>query len=447
MRYKLRIFSEIEDLDYMSSYNKAAEKTATKGSRIFVWSMAGLVFGTLIWMGIAEIDEITKGDGKVIPSTHLQVIQNLEGGIVKEILVHEGDKVKKGTLLIRLSDVKPVSEFEENRIKYGELKAKMYRLSAEARAGTFVVPENEKDFLAKFALHEEAVFLSNKSQLVNKIKILNEQLNQKISEYEDAKSKMELLDQSKSLINKEEQIAQSLLGRGVEAKVDFLKLQRERNEIERQASEAKNALPRLRYAITELKDKMLQEKIDYQSKAKLELSETMAELQRLNAGSAPLQDQVARTQIAAPVNGIVKQLFINTVGGVIRPGMDIAEIVPSDASLLIETKVKPSDIAFIHPGQKAIVKFTAYDFSIYGGMSGEVYQISSDTIVDQQKQESYYIVKVKIDQHSIENTRLAKVDIIPGMTATVDIVTGKKTILQYLMKPIIKAHNNALTEK
>lgn len=447
MRYKLNLFKDIEDLDYMSSYNKAARKTVTKGSRIFIWSIAFLFIGTLVWMSVAKIDEITKGDGKVIPSTHLQVIQNLEGGIVKEILVHEGDRVQKGMLLIRLSDVKPVSEFEENRIKYGELKAKMYRLSAESKAGSFSLPENEALPLQRFIPHEESIFLSNKSQLINKIKILNEQLNQKISEYEDAKSKVVLLEQSRSLIKNEEQISQSLLGRGVEAKVDFLKLQRERNEIERQLEESRNALPRLRFAITELKDKMVQEKIDYQTKAKQELSETMAELERLNAGSAPLKDQVSRTQITAPVNGIVKQLFINTVGGVIRPGMDIAEIVPSDDSLLVETKVKPSDIAFIHPGQKAIVKFTAYDFSIYGGMNGKVYQISSDTIVDQQKQESYYIVKVKIDQKDVQNTRLSSVEIIPGMTATVDIVTGKKTILQYLMKPIIKARDNALTEK
>lgn len=447
MRFKLRIFSDIEDLDYMSSYNKAANKTATKGSKVFVWSMVALVFGSIIWMGIAQIDEITKGEGKVIPSTHLQVIQNLEGGIVKEISVQEGDHVKKGELLIRISDVKPVSESEENRIKYGELKARMYRLSAEAKLGDLSVPANEKPILSNFMQPEESTFLGNKNQLVNKIKILNEQLNQKISEYDDAKSKMELLEKSKALILKEEQIAQNLVARAVESKVDFLKLQRERNEIERQVEESKNAIPRLRYAIVELKDKMVQEKIEYQTKAKQELSETMAELERLDAGFVPLEDQVARAQITSPVNGIVKQLFVNTVGGVIRPGMDIAEIVPSDTGLLVETKVKPSDIAFIHPGQKAIVKFTAYDFSIYGGMSGEVSQISSDTIVDQQKQESYYIVKVKVDQKNILNTRLANVEIIPGMTATVDIVTGKKTILQYLMKPIIKARDNALTEK
>lgn len=447
MKYRHRLFSHAEDLEYMSSFNKAAKKNVTNGSRIFIWSFSALIVGGIVWMGLAEIDEITKGDGKVIPSTHLQVIQNLEGGVVKEILVHEGDHVKRGAVLLRLSDVKPVSEFEENRLKYGELKSRMYRLVAEASAIDFYIPENEKKLVEKFLPHEQSIYLSNKNQLVNKIKILNEQLNQKISEYEDAQSKKVLLEQSKQLILKEEQIAQSMLGKGIEAKVDFLKLQRERNDIERQSEEANNALPRLRFAIIELKDKMVQEKIDYQTKAKQDLSETNAELERLNAGSAPLQDQVDRTQIIAPVNGIVKQLFINTVGGVIRPGMDIAEIVPSEASLLVETKVKPSDIAFIHPGQKAIVKFSAYDFSIYGGMMGEVYQISSDTIIDQQKQESYYIVKVKIDQKSAQNIRLATVNIIPGMVATVDIVTGKKTILQYLLKPIIKARQNALTEK
>ncbi|MDD5716674.1 MAG: HlyD family type I secretion periplasmic adaptor subunit [Sulfuricurvum sp.] len=447
MRYRLRLFTDVADLDYMSSFNTAVKKTATQGSKVFVWSMATLVFGCIVWMGLAEIDEITKGDGKVIPSSHIQVIQNLEGGIVKEIRVHEGDYVAKGSLLLSISDLKPVSEYETNQIKYNELKAKIYRLTAEANMGNLSVPENERGALGEFIPHEEATFMGNKSQLINKIKILNEQVNQKISEYEDAKSKMELLEQNRALIQKEEKISKSLLEKGVEGQVDFLKLQREHNEIERQLEEAKNALPRLRYAIVELKDKMVQEKIDYQTKAKQELSAAVAESERLRAGSTPLADQVSRAQITAPVNGIVKQLFVNTVGGVIRPGMDIVEMVPSEDTLLIETKIKPSDIAFIHPDQKAIVKFSAYDFSIYGGMEGEVYQISSDTIVDQQKQESYYIVKIKIDQKNLVGTRLASVKIIPGMTASVDIVTGKKTILQYLMKPIIKARQNALTEK
>ena len=192
---------------------------------------------------------------------------------------------------------------------------------------------------------------------------------------------------------------------------------------------------------------MIQEKIDYQNKAKEELSKTDSELGRIDTSALPLSDQVDRSKIVAPATGVIKQMFITTVGGVVRPGMDIAEIVPTEDSLLIETKIKPADIAFLHPGQKAIVKFSAYDFSIYGGMIGKVFQISSDTIIDQQKQESYYLVKIKIDQKEAVNSKLAKVEIIPGMTANIDIVTGKKTILQYLMKPIIKARQNALTEK
>ncbi|MDD2651506.1 MAG: HlyD family type I secretion periplasmic adaptor subunit [Sulfurimonas sp.] len=447
MKRKNIFSNSVEDLDYMSSFNRAAKKTTTRGSRIFVWSISALVLGTIVWMHLAEIDEITKGEGKVIPSMHLQVVQNLEGGIVKELMVREGDSVKKGDILLQLSDIKAVSDFKENHLQYKSLKAKLYRLEAESNAQDFVVDASKKEEVSEFFAHELSIFLSNKTQLVNKIKILNEQLNQKINEYDSAKSKMELLEENKNLILKEEQISKELLGRGVEAKVDFLKLQRERNEIERQIDDVKNSIPRTRFAINELKGKMQQEKIDYQTKAKQEFSEAVAEIERLKAGALPLQDQVTRTKLEAPVNGIVKQLFVNTVGGVIRPGMDILEIVPSDASLLVETKIKPSDIAFIHQGQKAIVKFSAYDFSIYGGMTGEVYQISSDTIVDQQKQESYYIVKVRINQHDDINQRLSNVDIIPGMTAAVDIITGRKTILQYLLKPIIKAKQNALTEK
>lgn len=435
------------DLEYMSSLSTAANRNTAKSSRIFLWAVLSMVFGTLIWMSIAEVDEITKGDGKVIPSSHLQVIQNLEGGIVEEIRVNEGDHVKKGDLLIRLSDIKPKSDFEGNRIQYEGLKAKQYRLLAEATMGNFSVEKAERQKLDGFIQQEEEAFQTNRSLLISKLNVLNEQINQRLSELSDAKSKVKLLTQAREVIAKEETLSQTMLQKGVESKSDNWKLQRERTTIEQQLEEAKNSAPRLEHAIAELKEKMIQEKIDYQNKAKLELSQNDTELGRIHASSVPLSDQVDRSKILSPVTGIMKQMFINTVGGVVRPGMDIAEIVPTEDSLLIETKIKPADIAFLHPGQKAIVKFSAYDFSIYGGMVGEVYQISSDTIVDQQKQESYYLVKIKINQKSAINSKLSKVTIMPGMTANVDIVTGKKTILQYLMKPIIKARQNALTEK
>lgn len=435
------------DLEYMSSLSGAVKRNTAQSSRIFLWSVLGMFSGTLIWMGIAEVDEITKGEGKVIPSTHLQVIQNLEGGIVQEIRVNEGDSIKKGDLLIRLSDVKPKSEFIGNRLQYGQLKSKQYRLQAEATMGEFSVSASERKELGEFLQNEEAAFHTNRSLLISKINVLNEQINQRLSELSDARSKVKIFSEASELAKKEESLSQSMYQKGVESKSDYWKAQRERGNVDKELEEAKNSIPRLEHSIAELKEKMIQEKIDYQNKAKQELGALNADIGRNDASSLPLHDQVNRSQIISPVTGVVKQMFINTVGGVVRPGMDIAEIVPTEDSLLIETKIKPADIAFLHPDQKAIVKFSAYDFSIYGGMVGKVYQISSDTIVDQQKQESYYLVKIKIDQKSAINSKLSKVKIIPGMTANVDIVTGKKTILQYLMKPIIKARQNALTEK
>ncbi len=443
---KRQMFDD-SDLEYMSSLSMAANRNTAKSSRIFLWSVLAMVSGTLIWMSIAEVDEITKGDGKVIPSTHLQVIQNLEGGIVEQIYVSEGDRVKKGELLIRLSDTKPKSEFRGNRIQSHELKSKQYRLQAESSMENFSVNEAERENLNGYIEQEESAFHTNRSLLISKINILNEQINQRLSELSDAKSKVKLLGEARDVVRKEESLSKSMLQEGVESKSDYWKIQRERSSVEQQFEEARNSISRLEHAIAELKEKMIQEKIDYQNRAKQELNEVHAELGRIDTSSVPLSDQMNRSEIIAPVTGIMKQMFINTVGGVVRPGMDIAEIVPTEDSLLIETKIKPSDIAFLHPNQKAIVKFSAYDFSIYGGMVGEVYQISSDTIVDQQKQESYYLVKIKINQKLAINSKLAKVTIMPGMTANVDILTGKKTILQYLMKPIIKARQNALTEK
>lgn len=436
------IFSD-DDLEYMSSLNMAAYKTTTQGSRLFIWAASFIMVGAIVWMGFAHIDEITKGDGKVIPSTHLRVVQHLEGGVVESIHVKEGERVKEGALLVRLSQIKSQSALLSNTLKSTELEAKRARLEAEASMREFTAPAQS----SPYALLEQEIFNSNKRQLINKISILNEQLNQKTEELEDAKNSRAVLLNSRALMMEEEKIAKEMLKSGVESKVEYLKLQRERNEIEKASSEALGVIERTKHAISEIKAKMLQEKIDYQTRAKEELGKTFAELKISNAEHNPLKDTVARTEIKAPASGVIKQVFITTTGGVIRPGMDILEMIPSEDHLLIETKIKPSDIAFIHPGQKAIVKFSAYDFSIYGGMVGEVVQISSDTIVDQQKQESYYLVKIKTNQHDAKNRRLASVQIIPGMTANVDIVTGDKTVLQYLLKPIIKAWHNSLTEK
>lgn len=429
------------DLEYMSSLSVATLVNSASSSRFVLWVSFSLCFTFIIWASFTEVDEITQGEGKVIPASHLQVVQNLEGGIVHNIFVKEGDKVKKGQLILQLSDVKHSSDYSDTKIKFEDLQARKIRLEAEANGANLSLPST-----LPFASQEQNYYEINRQNLINKIRILNEQLNQKINELNEARSKSVLLQKSYELIKKEESISKNMVNSGVQGGVDYLKIQREANTINKDLNEARQSVPRLEYAITEIKDKMVQEKLDFQTKSREELNKVVAEYDRAKAGLAPLADQVERTKIIAPVDGTVKQLFINTVGGVIKPGMDIVEIVPNDEILLMEAKIKPADIAFIHLGQKSVVKFTAYDYSIYGGLEGTVTNISADTIVDQKNQESYYLVTIKTNKNFIGKNK-KHFEIIPGMVVNVNIVTGKKTIIEYLLKPIFKAREVGLTER
>ena len=240
-------------------------------------------------------------------------------------------------------------------------------------------------------------------------------------------------------------MTQPMVAKGVRSKIDFLKLKREANEIISKYDATKKSIPRLKSAIKEVKSTIREATLIFQSEAKVKMNEAIAELRGLRATSTALQDQVSRTVVRSQMNGIVQKLFVHTIGGVIKPGENIMEIVPSDQTLLVEVKIKPSDIAFIYFGQKAIVKFSAYDFAIYGGLDGEVVHISADTIKDE-KDNVFYTVRIKTNQNYLgdENKPLK---IIPGMTVSVDIITGQKSVLDYILKPILKTKQYTFTER
>ena len=434
-----------EDLEYMKSLSSAVLEKSTMSSRLILWviiiSMGWLIF----WANSAEIDEIARGSGKVIPTHKIQVVQNLEGGIISKVFVKEGDIVKVDQPLLKLQDIRFSSSFEENNIKVSELKAKMVRLNAEAHDKPLIVPNSTDKNFQSLLLDEEGLYYSDISQLQSSLDVILSQLKQRKNELVEAKAKKRQFQRSLGLIEEEISIKKPLVERGVVPDIDFITLKREKNDIMGSLEAATLSIPRIRSTIEESKKKYDEVKLIFQNKAKRELNEVKAEYSRIKESMTALGDRVYRTVVRSPVAGTIKQLFVNTRGGVIKPGMDIVEIVPNEDSLIIEAKMKPSDIAFLHVGQKAIIKLTAYDFSIYGGLEGEVGFISADTITDDDDN-TFYLVHVKADKDYLDYKN-EKLYVKVGMVTSVDVLTGKKTVLDYLLKPILKAKNSALRER
>jgi len=442
---KLALKNE-DDLNYINSVSSAMLMKTNFTTRAMLWIGAFVIVWLIVWAYYAEIDALTRGQGKIIPSHQLQIIQNLEGGIVSEILVEEGETVKKGQILIKIDDTNFISNFLENELRYNELEAKSIRLLAESSGHKFKASKEIEKKSPDLIKHERSLYLSNKEQLNNNILIYKRRLEQKRNERTEAEAKLKQLQLNYKLIQQEVDINKPLVDKGIVSEVEFLQLQRQQSSLQGEMQAIKLSIPRLISVIEEQKNNIKEVNLKFKNTAKELYNETKAEMERLKRTNIAREDKVKRTYVRSPVDGTINQLLVNTVGGVVRPGMDIVEIVPSQDNLLVEAKIRPADIAFLYPGQKAIVKFSAYDFAIYGSLKGELTHISADTIVDEIDKQSYYLVRIKTDKNYLGSEK-KKLKLIVGMTADVDIITGKKTVLDYILKPILRARENTLSER
>ena len=433
------------DYEYMKSLSSAVIYDRPKKLHWVLISFVITIFSFIIWASFAQIDEIARGHGKVVPSGQNQIIQNLEGGIVSEILVKEGDFVNKDQVLLRISNEKSSSTLISNEIKTQYLKAQIKRLEAQLKQEPFEYQESENKTLNDFFKNEKELYLSNMKQIDSKVQILKEQDKQKQSELKDVRQTIRHLKFSVEAIEKEVKMTEPMVKRGIRSEVDFLKLQREESEAKQRLQSAILSVNRIKSEISEIEKKIRETLEVFKSQTQEKLNETVTSLKDLEANAVASIDQVSRTIVKSPSNGIVQTLHINTIGGAIKPAQDLIEIVPTDYNLIVEVKILPSDIAFIYQGQKAIVKFSAYDFSIYGGLEGEVINISPDTITEKDDK-TYYLVRIKTEKNYI-GTEEKQMKIIPGMVADVDIITGKKTILDYILKPILKTKQYTFTER
>jgi adhesin transport system membrane fusion protein len=434
-----------EDIEFMSEVSAATMESSPRTGHSLLLLTALFFVCAFWWASQTELDEVTRGEGKVIPSSKIQIVQNLEGGILSEVLVSEGEIVEKGEVLVRIDDTRFSSSFMESKLKYWELLARASRLESEARGEELTLPDKLLEERPELAAAERRLYETRQREVQSNIDVLEQQARQRQQELAETQAKLNKLRTSYELSNEELKMSEPLVSVGVISEVEILRLKRTVNDLRGEMETTRLAIPRIRSSLSEVSQKIEDVKVRFQSEAASQLSEVQAELGRSQTTITSAEDRVSRTQVRAPVKGKINRLMINTVGGVIQPGEDIVEIVPVDDSLLIEAHIRPSDIAFLRPGQNAMIKFTAYDFSIYGGLPATLERISADTITNEED-ESFYLIYLRTEKNYIDSNK-GPLEIIPGMTVTVDILTGKKTVLDYLLKPILKAKNEALRER
>lgn len=418
-----------------------AAQHPVRARKVVLWAL--LAFAVFfIWAALAQVDEIARGDGRAISSRQLQVVQSLDGGIVNEILVKEGDRVNAGQVLVRIDTTRFLSSLNEGRATYLSLLAKAARLRAVADGTEFVAPPEVLKENPQLADQERLVYFNRKAELDAEVGIARDQLAQRDNELNEARARFEQATQGHTSATKELAMTRPLIPSGAASDADVLRLEREVNRFNGEKNQAGAQITRLQSAIAEAQKKIGQVALEFRNQARNELSDTQAKINSLGEGNVALSDRVKQADIRSPVNGTIQRLLYNTIGGVVQPGKDIVEVVPLEDTILLEVKVAPKDIAFLHPGQLANVRFTAYDFAIYGGLEAHVENISADSVLDD-KGNAFYLVRVRTVKPSLG----ANLPIIPGMVAEVNILTGKKTILNYLLKPVLRAKQYALTER
>lgn len=413
---------------------------------ILLYSIVGLLVIFLLWANLTTVEEVARGDGRVIPSSQVQVVQNLEGGIIDEFLVREGDVVQVGQVILRMSNIQAESDFAATSQKYLGLLAMTTRLKAEADGkDTIDFPEDVVAQTPESVRAEQDAFVARRKQIAGQLDILNQQLAQKRGEVSELSRRISDTSSVLALTQDERSMVEPMVARGAANKMELLQLDRQIASQRAELNSLKTALPRSNAGVREVESRITDLTSSLRSDAQRELAEKTIELNTIKQTLAAYQDRSERTEIKSPVHGRVQDIKITTVGGVVKPGDPIMEIVPLEDKLVVEARIKPSDVAFIYPGQKAIVRISAFDFSVYGAIAGSVRDISADSITND-KGESFYRVTVETSEPTIKKGD-KEYAIKVGMQATVDIITGDKTIMNYLLKPFIKASETALRER
>jgi adhesin transport system membrane fusion protein len=434
-----------EDNEFMEELEAATRLKPSETSHYLLIAVASLMAAFIIWSSSSEIEEITRGSGQVVPTQEIQVVQSFEGGILEDVLVSEGETVKKGQTILKISDVAFASEERGAEARALSLKAKKARLEAEAKGIEFEIPEEIKEKFPDIARNEEALYRSRKEELENAKSILDNKIASARAGLGEVQAKINRLVESRRLLNEELAITKEMVAKRAVPKLEEIRLNRELSTISgqiREASEEKSGLQaELRQAEREREDR----EAKFKSQVLGELNEVETQISQLSESLTAMGERVSRTEIKSPVDGVVNKIMIKTIGGVIEPAMKVAEIVPLDDDLKIIARVTPQEIAFLRPGLDTNIKISAYDPQRYGSLDGKLVRIGASSVTDREG-DIFFETEVRADKNYL-GTEEKPLPITPGMVAQIEIITGKRSILSYLMKPVLRAKDVALTER
>ncbi len=432
----------LDRLDWTSDADWALVQQKPLRARAMLWTMFFAFLALLCWSAFAPLDEVTRGIGQVVPLSGTRIVQSVDGGIVKEVLVDEGQSVREGEILVRVDPTRFASSLGERNARSMSLKARAARLEALLRDVPFEVPEEVARDVPDLVRQERELYETGKSALQSQLAVARQRLTQRSQELRETQARISQARRTIELASKELSVTRPLLESGAVSELDVLRLEREISRARGERDQARAQASRARAAINEAEGTIRDIELEFRNRWRSELSETLGDLATLSEGSRALADQVSHSVIRSPVSGTVKSVFVNTVGGVLMPGGEVVAVVPHDDDLIVEAKIAPKDRAFLRAGQEAVIKLTAYEYAIYGGLEGMVEHISADTITDPNGF-TYYLARIKTYQAGFGED----LPILPGMTAQVDIITGKRTVLTYIMKPLLRARATALTER
>jgi len=436
---------ENEDLEFMSELETANHLKPSKASQVFLWTIAGLFFWMVIWAAFSEVDERVRGTGQVMPSSDVQVMQSLEGGILSDILVTEGDVVKKGQVLLRIADVQFASEGQGIEAQMAGLEAKQARLKAESSGQSFITPEDIVKKFPDIAANEEKLYKSRQEELNTALNIIQDDVHEADANLSEVKSSISKLVRSKELLQHQVDIDRKLVAEKAIPEIESLKAERELNETAGNLSSAYDSEHSLEAKLSAAKQKEDEKRGAFKSQALGDLNEVESKLSSIKANLTSVNDKESRTGLKSPVDGVVQKVYIKTVGGVIQPAQKLVEIVPLADDLMIRARIAPADVAFLRPGQDVKVKITAYDSQIYGTLDGKLERIGANTVEDA-KGNAFFEIDVRTSKNYL-GTADKPLRIFSGMVSDTEVIVGKRTILTYLLKPVLRTKDRAFTEK
>lgn len=417
------------------------EQNPAKGRGI-IYAIAVTLIALLVWAGIAPIDEVVSGTGKAVAPSGTQPVQSVDGGVVEAILVKEAERVEKGTVLLRLDPVRVDSMLGQQQVKLLTLRVRAARLEALSSGTPFVVSEDLLQAIPDIVASERKLYETSLQEIASRMSVIRDQNRQRQQELADASARYSHANQSYSLAEQELEITRPLLESGAVPKLEVMRLEKAAAQARADRSQASAQISRIKASIQEGEGQLKELKFHSQAQWRNQLSETLGEMEGLAEGNRALSDRIVHSEVRSPIAGTVKRLAVNSTGAVIMPGGLVAEIVPDEQTLFVEAQLSPKDRAFIRPGQEAVVKFTAYEYAVYGGIDGTIDSITPDTITDE-RGNTYYRGRVRIGKSDFGKD----LPILPGMVAQVDIKTGKRTILSYLLRPLLRAKSSALRER